>query len=208
MSPIYGAIFLWLIATILWWSGWKEEAAEDLPQWAVGLFLAGWPLTLLARLDIPAVTVNGAWAWTFLSIAAMACRMVPNRRWAAVALGLLLASIAIVVGRLLLIPNGLSYQLSPWVISIALGCLTAMLFRSAAEQLLAISVSLLLSEAALSLTQAAADLPSELRSLQGLEKWWLTLFCARLWTLAVRRLSEQTRRRTIRINGRKGGYRS
>jgi len=209
MSPLFGAAFLWLIFAILWWSGWRDEAAKDLPNWAVGTFLAIWPLAWLGKVSLTGtVSMNGAWAWTLLSAAILAWRVPAARRWTAVSGGLLIGSIAILAERLAFLPHGFTPAASHWIISGMVGLLAALLFRSASEQVLGISLCLFLNEMVLDLLRASAETMPYLRAEESLEAWWIAVLSARLWSLCVKAAGELTRNWSIKSEGRRGGQRS
>ncbi|MFC4599099.1 hypothetical protein [Cohnella hongkongensis] len=208
MSPLYGAAFLWLVATILWWSGWREESTDALPQWAVGLFLALWPLAWLGQLPVTeTVSVNGASVWTMLSVLAIACLIPAARRWTAVSGGLLIGSLSILAARLTFLPSGYSPEASSWAIAAWVGWLVALLFRSVSEQVLAISVGLGLNAAAFAFLRSQDALPA-MRAEDSMQAWWIALFSARLWTIGLRAAGVLGRKWALKLNGRRGGQRS
>jgi len=209
MSPIYGAAFLWLIAAILWWSGWREETSEDVPDWAAGVFLAVWPLAALGKLVItPSLSVNGAWLWTLVSIAALAWRTPPVRRWTAASAGLLVGSVGILLGRLALMPASFAQDIPPVATAAFAGLLVALLLRPASEQTIAISVSLYVCEAVFALADASGGGAPETREAYWLEGWWTAALTARAWTFAARRTGEWTRKWADRFAEKRGGQRS
>jgi len=209
MSPLYGAAFLWLVAAILWWSGWREETTENLPGWAAGLFLAVWPLAWLGKVTIADdLSVNGAWVWTLFSAVLAGARMPAARRWTSASGGLLIGSVAILAGRLIFIPSGFEPDGSSWAIAALIGLLAGLLLRSASEQAVAVSVCLVINEVAHVLLRAQADtLPAGAPD-EGLQAWWIAILCARLWTTFAKAAGEQGRKWAVRSGGRRGGQRS
>ena len=209
MSPLYGAAFMWLIAAILWWSGWREETTRDSPNWATGLFLAVWPLAWLGEVPLAeSAAVNGAWAWTLLFVALLGWRMPAARKWTSVSGGLLIGSIAFLAGRLALLSSGFATEASAWAIAAIIGLLAALLLRSASEQVLAITVCLVLKEAAGMLLRGQADAPPDLLPIESLQGWWIAVLGSRLWTACVKAAGELTRKWAIRSGGGRGGQRS
>jgi hypothetical protein len=206
MSPMFGAVFLWLLASILWWSGWREEAVGAIPQWAVGAFLAVWPFALLANAAIhPFLSLNGAWIWTMSAMIALAWGIESTRRWTSISTGVLLGCIYLMLNRLAFYPSGLSHFLAPWVMAIVIGWVSAMLLRNASEQFLAISVGLYLSEGISALVMTS--IPRVLES-EWMEFWWIAVLFARLWSESVKSLAIQARRWTLKKGWRRGGQRS
>jgi len=209
MSPLYGAPFLWLIGAILWWSGWRKETADDLPEWAVGIFLAVWPLAFLGRFSgARELGMSAAWAWTLLAAIVLGWRMPPARRWTAASAGLLVGSVSIFIGRLAQMPDDLAHGLSPAVVSIVAGAIAAILLSSASEQTLAISISLALSAAAFAIAHVGPNAPAGMREAQWLESWWISVLFARLWTVAGLRISGQARKWAYKLGEKRGGQRS
>ena len=209
MSPLYGAAFLWLIAAILWWSGWREETTRNMPPWAVGLFLAAWPLACLGKVPIAgSVSVNGAWALTLLFVILLLWRLPAARKWTAASGGLLVGSISFLAGRLALLPSGFVSDAAAWAIAALIGLLAALLLRSASEQILAISVCLVLKEAAGAFLRAQADAPPELLPVEGLQEWWIAVLGSRLWTAFADRAGDLVRKWAIKTGGGRGGQRS
>jgi hypothetical protein len=208
MPPAFGAVFLWLMATILWWSGWREESPTEVPHWAVGVFLAIWPLAWLSEITvIPGLTINGAWLWTFITVVLLACRLNANRRWLALSTGVLIGSIYAVMSRLALYPSGLSHYFDPWGAAIVVGWLSALLLRNVSEQALAISAGLYLSEGISALLIAASGSVFEVRASEWMERWWIALLFSQLWALTVKALIEFARKRIPKIGTRRGGQR-
>ncbi|TVY04549.1 hypothetical protein [Cohnella terricola] len=208
MSPIFIAAFLWLIAAILWWSGWREEPIEGVPYWAVGIFLAVWPLAILGSLPVTSsVSLNGAWLWTLISVGALAWRIPPARRWMSLSAGILIGSVAILLGRIAYSPIGIAHGYTPWAIPILVGLLAALFLRSLPEQVLAISLSLILSEGIAAIVQAPGESMSEIRGAAWLEGWWIAVSFARLWSAAVKSAVEHGRKLTLKFSGKRGGQR-
>lgn len=209
MSPVLGAVLLWISATVLWWSGWREEATEGIPQWAVGVFLAGWPFNLLWDIKLSTtLVVSGAWLWTLLAFVALAWRIQSIRRWTALSAGLLLGSIYLLLGRLAYYPFVLSHFLTAWGLAIVLGCLSSLLLRDVHEQLIAISLSLILIDG---LTAAILE-PSNIIALgkasEWMSGWWIAVISARLCSVSMEAIKTLALRWALRMGWRRGGQRS
>jgi hypothetical protein len=209
MSPVFGAVFLWISATILWWSGWREEAADGIPQWAVGVFLSVWPLALLGEISItPALDINGAWIWTWVAYLVLARRIPSSRRWISISVGVLLGSIYLLLNRLAYYPSGFSHFFAPWGIAVLVGWLSAILLRPASEQLLAISTAIFLNEGITTHLLTPIDSILLNNVSEWMENWWIAVLSARLGTVLVRTLVDQTRRRVVKLGWRRRGQRS
>ncbi|MCD9021226.1 hypothetical protein [Cohnella silvisoli] len=209
MSPVFSAVFLWLMATILWWSGWREEAGEGFPHWMVGSFLAIWPLALLANVAItPSLQVNGAWLWTLFALITMAWRTNPNRRWTSISAGVLLGSIYLLLCRLAYYPSGFSHFIAPWGTAILVGCLSALLLRNSTEQLLAISTALYLSEGITVFVQSTSDTFPIVKASEWLEVWWISVLVSRLWSISVKSAAIQARRWAFKMGWKRGRHSS
>ncbi|WP_373229746.1 hypothetical protein [Cohnella sp.] len=203
------AVMLWISATVLWWSGWREEAAEGIPHWAVGVFLAGWPFTLLWEMKLSStLTVNGAWIWTLAAFITLAWRIQPLRRWTALSAGVLLGSIYLLLGRLSYYPFALSHFLSPWGLAIVLGCLSALLLRNAPEQLIAVTISLFLIDGITDVVLLPSDMMALGKSSEWVKGWWIAVLCARLWSVSMTSIKSLTTRWALRMGWRRGGQRS
>ncbi|XID94244.1 hypothetical protein ACF3MZ_06895 [Paenibacillaceae bacterium WGS1546] len=183
MSPIFGAAFLWLVATILWWSGWREEPAGELPHWTVGVFLSVWPIALFGNIRLtPAYSVNGAWAWTVLAVLFVALRLPPASRWKAISAGLLVGAVALLLERLAFAAYGFVHGFLPWGIALIVGLLAALSFRSLNEQALAITASELFAGGTAALLASQAGPFSSEWTAQWLCAWWIAVLFARAWT--------------------------
>jgi xanthosine utilization system XapX-like protein len=209
MPPAYGAAFLWLMTTILWWSGWREEASEGIPHWAVGAFLAVWPFAWLGNVVVtPNFTVNGAWIWTFLAGALLARRTHAKRRWTAISAGLLVGSIYVLVSRLAHYPTGFSHYLDPWGAAIVVGFLTSLIVRSVSEQVLAISTGLYVSMGIYAYLQTASGTIFEGKASEWMAGWWIAVLSSRLSSLTVRALADLARKWTFKVGEKRGDQRS
>jgi hypothetical protein len=205
LSPMLGAVLLWISATVLWWSGWKEEAAEGVPHWAVGVFLAVWPVALFWNISAAAaLTINGAWIWTMMAFIILAVRMQPNRRWTSISAGVLLGSIYLLLSRLSFYPSLFSHLFAPWAIAIIIGWICAILLRNASEQLLAISSALFLSEGISVIVFSTSESISLDKSSEWMEYWWIAVLYARLWSVSVQTIADQARRWVLRMGWRRG----
>lgn len=209
MSPVFGAVFLWLMATILWWSGWRGEAMEDVPHWAIGIFLAIWPLALLGNVTItPAFSVNGAWIWTLVMIMILGWRTPAMRRWISVSAGILLSSIFVVLSRLAHYPSGFSQFVAPWGVAIIIGLLAAVLLRHAAEQMLAISTGFYLNEGIDAFVHASLDSIQIIHTSEWMQGWWIAILSARIVSVSAKAVVTATRKWALKIGGKRGGQRS
>ncbi|WP_147423824.1 hypothetical protein [Cohnella endophytica] len=207
MSPAFGAAFLWLLTTILWWSGWREESKERLPHWAVGVFLAVWPMALLINVKLTlALTFNGAWLWTLVAIVVLAVITPSVRRWMAMSSGVLLGAVYVLISRLAYYPSGFSHAYASWLTAMIVGALAAVLLRGVSEQVLAISAAFYLSDgitAFVHSSMASEAIPIS-RAMDWMEAWWVALLSARLGTISVKATMELARRWAPRWGGRGG----
>jgi hypothetical protein len=209
MSPVFGAVFLWISATILWWSGWREEAADGIPHWAVGVFLSVWPLALLGKVSItPALDINGAWIWTWVAYLLLAWRIPSSRRWTSISVGVLLGSIYLLLSRLAYYPSGFSHFFAPWGIAVLIGWLAAILLRPASEQFLAISTTIFLTEGITTHLLTSTDSIHLSHVSEWMKNWWIAVLCARLGSVFVSTLTDKTRRWVVKLGLRRGGQRS
>jgi hypothetical protein len=209
MSPVFGAVILWLATVILWWSGWKEEATGGIPQRAVAIFLSGWPLFIGWSLQLTsAVSLDGAWVWMLALIVAVAWKMEASWRWTSVSAGLLFGSIYLLLQRISYYPINWSYIASPWGAAILIGGLAAILLRDAAAQLLSLSVAIVLSEAVSSIfIERVAGIAFEL-SMDWMRNWWVAALFARLCVTVIQAFTRNKRERAWKISWRRGGERS
>jgi len=210
MSSVYGAVFMWLLATILWWSGWREETTQGIPHWAVGIFLSVWPLALLLDITvIPSLSLNGAWIWTLLSMIALAWIVPPARRWTAISAGVFMGSLYVLISRIADSPAGLSHYFTPWAAAIVVGWLAALFIRQVSGQVLAITSGMILSELISLLTQASSDtVPIFIKASEWMEKWWIAVLFARLWSVMVKALVETVKKQAFKLESKRGGNRS
>jgi hypothetical protein len=209
MSPVFAAVFLWLLATILWWSGWREEAAGCIPYWAVGVFLAIWPLALLANVPItPSLSVNVAWLWTLLAIITMAMGIQQTRRWTSISAGVLLGCIYLLLNRIAYYPSGFSHYFAPWGTAIVVGWLSSLLLRNASEQFLAISAGLYLSEGISAFLMFISDSNLDIKAAEWMEVWWIAVLFTRLWSVSMKSIAVQARRLALKMGWNRGGQRS
>lgn len=183
MSPLFGAVFLWLSTVILWWSGWKTELAGRIPSRAVSLFLAVWPAAVgFNWTATPALTLNGAWIWTLAIMFVLAMRTEPSGRWLAVSAGVLFGAIFLLMYRLSFFPGGLATYLTPWGAALLIGGLAALLLHDAVSQLLAVTTALFLSEAVAAAAFSGSEEAVLAKSLQWMESWWIAVVFARALT--------------------------
>lgn len=208
MSPVFEAVILWLATVILWWSGWKEEAAGGIPHRAVAVFLSGWPLFMGWSLSLsPSVSLPGAWVWTLALIVAVAWRMEPSWRWTSVSAGLLFASIYLILQRVAYYPHDWSKIAAPWGASIFIGALAALMLKDAPAQLLSLSVAIAICEGVTAVIFGGVDMVYSGSSLDWIRNWWVAVLCARLCA-AIILASARIRRPLARRTGwRRGGER-
>jgi hypothetical protein len=208
MSPAFVAALLWLCATVLWWSGWREEAADGIPHWGVGVYLAVWPVAFLWNIAPSSLhPINGAWAWTWLAIILLAWRTHPARRWTALSAGILFGSIYFLLSRLSYYPSALSHLIAPWGMAIAVGWLSAILLRNSSEQILAISTAFFLNDCldATLFSNSSSFMSSE--ASVWLERWWIGILFARTGSVSFQSIVDRIRRWSLRMGWRKGGQR-
>lgn len=209
MSPVFGAVFLWTSTAILWWSGWREEAAEDIPERAVAIFLAGWPFAVSWNPHVsPNFSVNGAFIWTFAAVSALFWRHQSPRRWASVSTGVLLGSINLFLERLAAFPSGLNSYYPSWAAALLIGWLSAFLLRNASEQVITISTALFLGETVSGLTDSTSEPLWWGGSPDWLEGWWIAVIFARVWSVAAVMVTLQARKWGWKMGLKRGGQRS
>lgn len=209
MSPVFGAVILWLATVILWWSGWKEEAAGGIPHRAVAVFLSGWPLFMGWSLPLtPSVSLHGAWVWTLALIFAVAWKMEASWRWTSVSAGLLFGSIYLLLHRVSVYPFEWSKVAAPWGAAILIGGLAAILLKDAPAQLLSLSVAIALSEGATVAAFGLADITTGLQSLEWMRNWWIAVLFARLCVAVLQAFARIKRPLVRRFGWRRGGERS
>jgi hypothetical protein len=198
VSAVLGIVLLWFSASILWWSGWKEEVAEGIPHWAVRVFLLGWPIAMFWQISLSAyIRIEGAWIWTCIAFVVLAVRLNPTRRWTTFSMGILLGAIYILLSRLSIHPATLSHFLTPWGMSIFIGWLTSLLLRNTSEQVLAITTSLLLYKAfSVGFLQSIQQIT--MVDTSWMEAWWIALLSARLWTVTALTLLNKSRKWSMR----------
>lgn len=209
MSPVFGAVILWLATVILWWSGWKEEAAGGIPHRAVAVFLVSWPLFVGWSLPLTSsVSLHGAWVWTIALVIAVAWKMEASWRWTSVSAGLLFGSIYLLLHRVANYPFHWSKVAAPWGAAILIGVLAAILLRDAPLQLLSLSVAIAISELVMAIVMSRTEAVALGPSLEWTRNWWVAMLCARLCSLILAGLAKYRRRRELSIDWRKGGERS
>ncbi|MFC5531724.1 hypothetical protein [Cohnella yongneupensis] len=209
MSPVFGAVILWLATVILWWSGWKEEAADGIPHRAVAIFLSGWPLFMGWSLPLTSsVSLHGAWVWTLALIFAVAWKMEASWRWTSVSAGLLFGSIYLLLHRLSYFPFDWSQIAAPWGAAILIGGLAAILLRDAPAQLLSLSVAIAISESVTAIVVGHAGAVVSGHSLEWMRNWWIAVLFARLCAAIMQMFARVKRHREQRIGWRRGGERS
>jgi hypothetical protein len=207
MSSMLAVISLWSIATILWWSGWREEIGGGISHRAVGIFLVGWPFTWLWQWRLNTeLNIQGVWVWTFIAFVALFVCTLPARRWTALSVGILLGSIYLLLSRLSYYPLLLSPYLSSWGLALVVGALAALLLSYASEQLLAISASFFIVNA------VAVGFHSPLEVITfgdtaWMEGWWMAVLFSRLWSVTIPVLLNQMSKWVFRWGRRRGGQR-
>ncbi|MFD0670445.1 hypothetical protein [Cohnella sp. GCM10027633] len=209
MSPVFGAVILWLATVILWWSGWKEEAAGGIPHRAVAFFLSGWPLFMGWSLPLtPSVSLQGAWVWTIALIFAVAWKMEASWRWTSVSAGLLFGSIYLLLHRISYYPFDWSKVAAPWGAAILIGGLAAVLLKDAPSQLLSLSVAIALSEGVTAVAIGRSDMPTGGQSLEWMRNWWIAVLFARLCVAVILAFGKLKSPQEHRFGWKRGGERS
>lgn len=209
MSPVFGAVILWLATVILWWSGWKEEATGGIPHRAVAIFLISWPLFLGWSLPLSSsVSLQGAWIWTIALIIAVAWNMEASWRWTSVSAGLLFGSIYLLMHRLSNYPFEWSRVVAPLGAAILIGVLAAILLRDASSQLLSLSVAIAISESVTAIVFSRSDSVVEGGSLEWMRNWWVGVLLARCCASFFAVWLRYRRQRELKIGWRRGGERS
>ncbi|MFC5699866.1 hypothetical protein ACFPVX_01115 [Cohnella faecalis] len=182
MPPLYGAGFLWIAASVLWWSGWREESEDRLPDRAAAVFLAGWPLTAWwSRQVEPGVTINGAFAWAGIAMLVLLWRLSSGRRWTAVAAGMMIGCLFVLLEKWPAFERNGFDPSEPWPLALLGGVLLGFLLRTASEQIVALTAALILAEgfAALPLRESGYAI---IGNAEWMERWWIALLSARLWS--------------------------
>lgn len=208
MSPVFGAVILWLATVILWWSGWKEETSGGIPQRAVAIFLSGWPLFMGWSLPLTSsLSLQGAWLWMFALILAIAWKLEGSQRWTSASAGLLFGAIFILLHRLTEYPLGWSKVAAPWGIAILVGGMASVLLKDAPSQLLSLSVAVALGEGVPALFFAASGAGDE-ASLAWMRNWWIAVLFARLCATIAEAFVRFKQARDRKIGWRRGDERS
>jgi len=186
MSAGYAAVLLWLAALVLWWSGWRRELAGDLSPRAAALFFALWPAGWLAGFLFPPGSRTAMAAVALPAAAFLACRAAgPRSRLAVLGTSALGAA-------LLLVATHPAVWLGPLAagpersVPVLLGAVTALMLRTAREQLAVLS--LVLPVAALVGLRLGSPpgwpMPEYLADM-----WWLAFAVCRAASLALRELA-------------------
>ncbi|MFC5467794.1 hypothetical protein ACFPPD_03625 [Cohnella suwonensis] len=205
MSPLYGSAFLWLLAAVLWWSGWREEPDGRVPRWAVGVFLAGWPFLLRMDIPTPFATINGAWAWTLSAVCVLAWKTPGARRWTALSSGVLLGAVYLLFGRLASYPGGYPRAATLWLLAAMIGWMASLFLRAASDQTLAISVAFYSSVGLMAFVKGTDVAAHPFWATEWTESWWTAVLAARLWTIGVDAAAEKAGRWIPRWGSRRGG---
>lgn len=185
MPPGYTAFFLWIASAILWWSGWRKETSEGIPDAAVAVFLAGWPFAAWIHWPVgDQVRVNGAFAWTALAMIALLWRMKEPGRWTSISAGLLIGSLGLGTVSNAWQAAGLPDWTSGGPAAAAAGAAACLLTGSAAEQIAAVTVAIMMPELlkAAVLTEAGRV---TIGSASWMAGWWIAVVSARLLAAAV-----------------------
>ncbi|HEY8530434.1 MAG TPA: hypothetical protein VIL22_12215 [Paenibacillaceae bacterium] len=187
MSAGYGAALLWLAALVLWWSGWRQELASDLPPRAVALFFALWPAGWLAGFLLPPGSRTAMAAAALPAVAFLAYRAAgPGRLavWAAAALGAAVLLVATNPAVWLDGPLAVGPERS---VPVLLGAVTALTLRTAREQLAVLS--LVLPAAALAGMRLGSPPPGWPSPEYLPDMWWLAFAVCRAVSLALREMA-------------------
>jgi uncharacterized membrane protein AbrB (regulator of aidB expression) len=88
------------------------------------------------------------------------------------------------------------------------GWLSALLLRNVSEQVLAVSCGLYFSAFLSVLTHGSTEPDALVRASEWMQGWWIAVLFARLWSVTVRNVSDQTKRWSFKLGGKRGGQRS
>ncbi len=200
MPPGYTAFFMWSASAILWWSGWREETAEGIPDAAVAVFLAGWPLAAWRYFPLgEGLQMHGAYAWTALAMIALLWRMDAMRRVTAMSAGFLAGSLGVWMtysALMYVTPDWASSQLS----AAAAGICVCLIVRGASGQIAAVSLGLLLPELLEAIWLAETG-PVRIGSAQEMESWWIGVLAARVCSVSAAALRSKLNGSAFRREG-------
>jgi hypothetical protein len=165
-----------LTACILWWSGWRKELAEGMPDKLVAWLLALWPIAFRLQFRLPegdrTVVWNGAFVWgALVSLAALAW-LGGSRRGTAGAASLLIAAVVLFLDQITEHAPGLAAVDPLWIVSLTTALIALVVVRSPTERLAALGIGLSLAEAALALGWLG-DSRAEAGGRLWSDRWWL-----------------------------------
>ncbi|MBN2984333.1 MULTISPECIES: hypothetical protein [Cohnella] len=182
----------WLIASVLWWSGWRNELAEGVPgRWA-GLYLAGWPFACAAAWMVPdGFSLNGSFGWTVMFALALFGLMDADQRWMSLAAAMFIAAAVLFLFSLASMSKGEKFDAFS-LAAVAAGIVAATMLGTAVEQLAAVFLGCLAASLAMSgLFGQTWFQHSDAAGSVGIHPWWLSVFAARSLSLVLRFLSNR-----------------
>jgi len=185
MPPAYVAFFIWCSFAILWWTGWRKETANGIPDAAAAVFLAGWPVMAWRVIPLPgAGEVQGAFLWTLLAMLGLFWRMEPTRRAMAASAGFLASSLGVWLTYAVLMETAPGWATGKMAAAAA-GVCAALLLRGADGQIAAVSLAVLAPELLHGLWNAEGG-PVRIGSAEMSESWWIGVLAARACAAAGR----------------------
>jgi hypothetical protein len=202
------AVSVWLSAVILWWTGWRREMAEGVPQRIITLFLVSWPFAVRTSIALEwgghELALNGALPLTIGCAAAGAIRLDGVKWGASVAAGMLIASIVLFLDKIVELLPGVSDANPIGIEAALLAVLTPLLLRTAPEQGVALTAGLVLAEAASVYWIVQSGWKATAGGWDWSARWWLAFMGARLVSAVALWIPSFAKNRLWR----KGGERS
>lgn len=183
MPPGYAAFFMWAASAVLWWSGWREETAQGIPDRAVAVFLAGWPIAASRTVHAGDAVVGGAFVWAGLAAFALIWSLPAAARRTACSAGILAGSFVVLLSGF----QGLCPDFPDWAAQLALptaaGICSSLLVRGASGQIVALTLAMTMLETLPAVWPGAGDAGVVIGSGRWRECWWISVLCARLFTV-------------------------
>ncbi len=192
MADGYWAGLLWLAATVLWWTGWRDELGGDLSPRAVSGFLLLWPAGWLASRALPSDAKPVMLALLLLAVTIGICRPLAAER------RLTVWSVAMLGSAILFLLSHPAVWLYGWIrfepardLPVLLGVFVALTLRTMREQLAAQSLALLVAACgSLWLIPPPATWPA---TAAWADMWWLAAAAGRVVSLALHRVTQAMR---------------
>ncbi|MBB6735777.1 hypothetical protein [Cohnella zeiphila] len=188
----------WLTACILWWSGWRKELAECLPERFVSWMLILWPIVFRLRIKWPAgeraVVWDGAFVWGSAAALAAMVWLNASRRGTAGAASLLIAAVVLFLDQITEHAPRLATVDPLWIVSLTAALIALIVVRNPLERLAALGIGLSLAEAALALGWLGGP-NGEAGGLVWSDRWWLAAGEMRLAAYLAAWASDLVRRR-------------